>query len=469
MRKFKFLGLTLLVLAGFLLVFGCEGPTGPVGPEGPIGQDGPTGLDWNALKPGSANELVSKIRAGWNLGNTFDLGGSNLDDIENNMEASADVPVTTEANILTLKAAGFNAIRIPVSWSRAMPNAPGWTNGFTGDDYTIDPRWMARIKEVVDYVVNNDMYAILNSHHDTVLFCGLYDDPAVMTFPGWGPIQLGPSIEGAAVAMNKVWKQIAEYFKDYDNKLIFEDLNEPRMSVNNSAGDSSEEWSGGTPEQHRNLNYLHQVFVDTVRATGGNNVGRILMVPTHAASATDRAMAGLVLPTDVPENRGVNKIIVDIHAYAPYNFALNPNLGQYTAEWSVDGTGPDNGPRQIVETLNLAVKHFVSKGIPVVWGEMSVVNRYIDNNDKSKGFNDAAREAWTEYFFATAKKKGIPCFWWDNGHLLFQDSDATQFGVTAGEIGATINNNNEFNVLLNRHDNTFPFPFLVSAIQRATQ
>jgi endoglucanase len=464
MRKIKFLGLALIVLVGFALVFGCEGGT--------AGSMGPPGQDWNALKPGSANELVSKIRAGWNLGNTLDMAASYRNDPP---EESADIPPTTEANILKLKEAGINAIRIPVSWSSLMPNAPGFGNNFVGDDYTIDPRWMARVKEIVDYVVKNDMYAILNTHHDTGILCGLYDDPVIWSFgPGFS-FQLAVGVETSAVAMKKTWKQIAEYFKDYDNKLIFEDLNEPRMMFGKTFGGADDdengpqEWSGGTPEQHRNLNYLHQVFVDTVRATGGNNVSRILMVPTHAASATDKAMAGLVLPTDVPANRGVNKIIVDIHAYAPYNFALNPHLGEYTNEWSVNGTGPDNGPRQIVETLNLAVKHFVSKGIPVVWGEMSVINRYIDNNDKSRGFNDAAREAWTEYFFSEAKKKQIPCFWWDNGHLFFTENDAANFGVTAGTIGATIDDNNEFNALLNRHNNTFPFPFLIRAIQRATQ
>jgi endoglucanase len=466
MKKAAIFGLILALLAGIGLVLSCEGPTGPIGPAGPEGPD------WNAVKPGSANEIVSKMRAGWNLGNTFDLGGSDLDDIKNSMEASDDVPVTTEQNMLTLKNAGFNAIRIPVSWSRAIPDAPEWGNGWTlgPGGYTIDPRWLARIKEVVDYVVINDMYAIIDAHHDDGLFAGLYEDPPTFSF-GPTPIPFGVSIKQSAVAMRDIWKQIAEYFIDYDNKLIFEDLNEPKTAEYLTAPDGSnpQTWQGGTAEQRKNLNYLHQVFVDTVRATGGKNVDRILMFPTYAASATDIAMADFVLPTDVPENRGINKFIVDIHSYAPYNFALNPNLGEYTNEWSVDGTGPDDGPRQIIETLNLAVKYFVSRGIPVVWGEMSVINRYKDNDNKALGFNDKAREDWTEYFFAEAKKKGIPCFWWDNGHLLFTESDATNFGVTAGAIGATINGNNEFNVLLNRHDNTFPFPFLVEAIQRATK
>ncbi len=345
------------------------------------------------LPDGLAAEIVSNIKAGWNLGNTLDC--NDLDWLGNNptvsqLETAWGNPVTTKANIDALKNAGFNAIRIPVSWAKC-----------TDANYNIRADWMARVKEVVDYAVANDMYIFLNSHHDENLFKFRDQD-----------------VEESLKAFKKIWEQIAGAFKDYDEKLIFEGLNEPRTKG------SPAEWTGGTAEEHNNVNAYYQVFVDVVRASGGNNSKRVLMINPYGASAEAVAMNGLKIPDDVVENR----IIVSIHAYAPYDFALNKDSPVNT--WSKNNSA-DTKP--ITDPLNRAYNTFISKGIPVIMGEFGAMNKN----------NIATRAEWARYYVSYAKDKGIPCFWWDNGVV---SGDGEKFG------------------LLNRETNNFTFPAIVEAL-----
>ncbi|MDR0321509.1 MAG: glycoside hydrolase family 5 protein [Treponema sp.] len=309
----------------------------------------------------SATELVANIKIGWNLGNTLDASGS---------ETSWGNPVTTKANITAIKNAGFNAIRIPVTWSKA-----------TNSKYAIKDSWMARVVQVVNYAVDNDMYIILNTHHDEKIF----------KFTN-------ANTEKSLKAFEKIWKQIAGTFKNYDEKLIFEGLNEPRTK------DSSNEWSGGTVEEHNNLKRHYQIFVDTVRASGGNNDKRILMVNTYAASGEVAAINGLVIPNDIS---GSGKIIASIHSYAPFNFALNANpVGTKNSvdTWSKSESLDTSAIR---DPIDLVYNKFVANSIPVIIGEFGALSKN----------NDATRAEWAEYYVNYAMSKGIPCFWWDNGIL----------------------------------------------------
>jgi endoglucanase len=342
----------------------------------------------------SAAELVEKITVGWNLGNTLDT--TNLFWLNNpsvsQMETAWGNPVTTQPNIMAIKKAGFNAVRIPISWAKC-----------TDSEYNIRADWMARVKVVVDFVYDNNMVVILNSHHDEDIF-KLRDN----------------EMDETKKAFQRVWEQIAAVFKDYDEKLIFECLNEPRTIG------SPAEWNGGTNEERNNLNILGQFFVDIIRASGGINARRILMVPTYAASATASAMNALVVPND-PTNEK-NKIIVSIHAYEPYNFALNEQSP--VDNWSVSNTG-DTLP--IIERVSRAYDLFVSKGIPVIMGEFAALN---------KKDNTAARAAWAEYYVNYAKSKGARCFWWDDGGGF---------------------------KLLNRSSNTFYYPEIVDGLMKGIQ
>jgi len=331
----------------------------PQTPSAPLGPSAP-----QAFNDIPAAQLVAGIKVGWNLGNTFDAVpqlGSNP--TVSQLETGWGNPVTTKENITAIKNAGFNAIRIPVSWTKCADS-----------NYYIREDWMARVTEVVNYAVENDMYILLNTHHDENVFKFTNKEKTA-------------SIN----AFRKIWMQIAVNFQNYDEKLIFEGLNEPR-----SIG-SSDEWNGGNAAERANLNDHYQVFINTVRACGGNNDKRFLMINTYAASGLSTAMSGLNIPTDTAQD----KIIVSYHAYEPYNFALNEGSGSVKT-WGQSNSS-DTSP--IRSRINLAYNTFISRGIPVILGEFGAI-------DKD---NEAARAAWVEYYVETAAEKGIKCFWWDDG------------------------------------------------------
>ncbi|MDR0443157.1 MAG: glycoside hydrolase family 5 protein [Treponema sp.] len=287
----------------------------------------------------AAGRIVREMRVGWNLGNTLDAVGDwvNSSTPVNGLETMWVKEVTTRKTIDALKNAGFNSIRIPVSWSKCIDN-----NNIIRTD------WMNRVIEIVNYAVENDMYILLNSHHDEEIFKFMDKDMAA-----------------SLPKFIKIWEQIAEAFKDYDEKLVFEALNEPRTKK------SANEWQGGTKQERDNLNKYYQAFVDTVRATGGNNSKRILMINTYAASAEMAAINGLAIPSDTVEN----SIIVSVHSYSPYNFALNTNKA--FNKWS--GSGADKS--DITNGIDRAYKKFVENGIPVIIGEFGAMNK---NNEETR-------------------------------------------------------------------------------------
>ena len=328
-------------------------PTPPA-PQGPLTPKPFTDI--------TATKLVADIKVGWNLGNTLDAVkfGSNLPVSE--LETAWGNPVTTKENITAIKDAGFNAIRIPVSWTKC-----------TDSDYNIREDWMARVTEIVNYAVENDMYILLNTHHDGYVFK-----------------LIGKDLTASINAFRKIWGQIACNFQNYDEKLIFEGLNEPRTSG------SSDEWNGGTSGERANLNEYYNVFVKIVRSCGGNNNKRFLVINTYAASGLSTAMNGLKIPADTAQN----KIIASYHAYEPYDFALNEKSNVKT--WSKSSSA-DTSP--ITSRINQANNSFISNGIPVIIGEFGA----LDKN------NESARAAWVEFYVQSAAQKGIKCFWWDNG------------------------------------------------------
>jgi len=234
---------------------------------------------------------------------------------------------------------------------------------------------MARVHEIVGYAIANDMYIVLNTHHDETIFRFLdrYMEQSLQDF-------------------QRIWEQIAYAFRDYDHRLIFQGLNEPRTRG------SAAEWSGGTLEERANINLFNQVFVDTVRASGGNNAERVLMITTHAASSVLVAQRALEMPIDTVEDR----IIVTLHIYAPYEFALHRGSTRARDNWD-SSLARDTNP--IIEPLNLAYELFVSQGIPVVLTEFGALYRG----------NNPARAEWAEFFVSHATSLGIPVIWWDNG------------------------------------------------------
>ncbi len=329
----------------------------------------------------SAQELVADMKIGWNLGNTLDSTGG----IALGSERAWGNPTTTQEMIDEVLAQGFNVIRIPVTWEGHFGEGP---------DYVIHDVWLNRIQEVVDYAYNKGAYVILNMHHEEWHF---------------------PSEENKKAASEMItalWTQIAERFKDYDEHLIFEGLNEPRKKG------TVYEWNGGDEEGRAVVNHFMQVFVNAVRATGGNNAYRHLMVCGYAASSSTDALKSIELPDD-------DKLIVSVHAYTPYDFALNTaGTDEFTDTYDIDKLMTD------IQEI------FLDKGVPVIIGEFGAMNKE----------NEAERVEWATYYVSEAKKIGVPCIWWDNNAFA---GDGENFG------------------LFDRRKMSWPYPNLLKALQDA--
>jgi len=319
----------------------------------------------------TAAQLVANIGIGWNLGNTFDAHTSSapwppttnqsVEALERLWMGHWSNYTTTEANIAAIKNAGFNTIRIPVTWYKVV-NA----------DYVIREDWLARVAQVINLAEANGMYVIINTHHDERIF--------KLTKNG---------VHESLRAFGIIWSQIAHQFRNYNDRLIFEALNEPRTI---GAG---HEWIGN-PTEYAYLNKHYELFVNIVRESGGNNDRRILMLNTYAASASQQAMNGLKIPSDPG---GSNRIIVSIHAYEPFDYA-HGDLS-VSPPPNVDWT-----PGAINGVMTRANSTFISKGYPVIIGEFGARQERHDTV--------RARE-WAAYYVGEAKKRGIKCIWWDDG------------------------------------------------------
>ncbi len=327
----------LLVVPILLALAGCDSdplrrePLEPVTPQDPtvVPPVTPTEPD----KPAEWEDAATAVRnmgAGWNLGNSLDANSGDLDNMW--IEAYSDrkpatyetawgQPVTTRALFHMFKEAGFNAIRIPVTWYPHMGKVTvttyhadegewrGRWDPSTWTGYDIDPAWMARVKEVVDYVIDEGMYCILNVHHDTgaASTAWLVADEA--------------GYKAAEARYQALWQQIADTFKDYGEKLLFESYNEML--------DPYDSWcfaSFATPARYdaavaasayQGINSYAKLFVETVRASGGNNATRNLVVNTYGACSGDGTwnnhlkdpLSSLVLPEEP------GHIAVEVHSY----------------------------------------------------------------------------------------------------------------------------------------------------------
>ena len=307
----------------------------------------------------SVTELAAEMKTGWNLGNTLDA---------NDGETSWGNPLTTHAMIDAVAAAGFDLIRIPVTWEKHFDNET---------DYKINAEWMARVTEIVNYAVDNDMYVIINCHHETNWIKPTMDE-----------------VEGVLPKFTAMWTQIAENFKDYGDKLLFEGLNEPRVIG------GPNEWNGGTEDNRQALNVLNKAFVDTVRATGGNNSTRALLITTVAAAVAESTMSALEIPDDP-------NIMISLHAYTPYDFTYPDGKDLFYYDDSVGDS--------IDWVFNSIDSHFTSKNIPVIITEYGSVNKIIDYATiPNPRYEENVK--WVTRYLERAKQSGIPCIWWDNGY-----------------------------------------------------
>lgn len=313
----------------------------------------------------TAFEITEEMQLGWNLGNTLDSYMSKNNEPLASCGLEAETcwgnPKTTQEMIAAVKAKGFNTIRVPVTWFQHVD---------VNNGYKIDEAWMARVKEIVDYCYNSDMYVILNLHHE---------EPYV------NRSTLGADYEELTGFVSSLWKQIAETFKDYDQRLVFEIMNEPR------AKGTDHEWWGPTKEETDTINKINADALEVIRGTGDdNNDTRLVMMPGYCASSDTSMMSKIVVPDD-------DFVAVSVHAYSPYNFAMNAEIedhSTFTSAYAAELTSILDGIR----------KTFGDKDIPVVLGEFSTSNFG----------NTEARVEWAEAYISQTKEMGIPCVLWDN-------------------------------------------------------
>ena len=345
-----------------------------------------------------ATEAVKNMKVGWNLGNTLDAHSGSTgnmwiekwtDRSPSAYETAWGQPVTTLELIRMFKDAGFNAIRVPVTWYPHMglvTNDLKWDKQQNPLGDIVDSVWMKRVHEIVDYVISAGMYCIINVHHDT-------GDSDVAWIVADRDIY-----NSSKDRFIQLWTQIAEEFKDYDEHLLFEGYNEI-LDLLGSWNYASSKASGGydrniASSAYDAVNGYAQSFVDAVRATGGNNLSRNLIVTNYAAykgAGTDHfkdSFNSLVIPKDTVEGH----IMLEVHSYI---LEMN-SLSACKSE--------------AVDILDYLYKSYVKNNIPVVVGEWGTLNS--SGNDYSDSGRYANYKKYCKYFVEQAKKKDIATLYW---------------------------------------------------------
>ncbi|MBN2200697.1 cellulase family glycosylhydrolase [bacterium] len=342
----------------------------------------------------AAQEIASQMTMGWNTGNSLEPPGG---------ETSWGNPKIDQELIDAVAEAGFNVIRIPVAWdSHADPNT-----------HQITPSWLARVQEVVDYCFENNLWVILNCHWDG----------------GWLENNVNASSqESVNEKQESYWTQIAEWFIDYDEHLLFAGANEP--NVDNAA-------------QMTVLMTYHQTFVDAVRATGGNNASRVLVIQGPSTDIDKTVNLMSAWPADVIENR----LMAEVHYYTPWQFCgmtQDETWGKMAWFWGKDyhsAAHPDRnatyGEESAVDLNFRKMKtKFVDKGIPVILGEYGVVKRLSLTGD-DLALHIASREHYYRTVTGSMVRHGLVPVYWDAGYIgnntmtLFNRNDGSVYDQAA--------------------------------------
>lgn len=356
--------------------------TNPIAPDA-------TGMSSTAV------QLAANINLGWNIGNSLEATGG---------ETAWGNPETSKALIDLIKQNGFNAVRIPCSWNQNMENST------TAE---IKASWLNRVKEVIQYCIDNDMYVLINIHWDG----------------GWLENNVTEDKQEENNDKQKAfWQQIATHLRDFDEHLLFAGTNEPNVE---------------DATQMAVLNSYHQTFIDAVRATGGKNAYRTLVVqgPSTDIEKTNNLM------TTLPTDSATDRMMVEVHYYTPYQFCLMEedagwgNMFYYwgngyhsttdttrNATWGEESDVDDNFAKMKVQ--------FVDKGIPVILGEYAVSRRTSLSGDHLE-LHLASRAYYLKYITKQAKANGLIPFYWDagglgnNGSGIFNRDDKTIFDQQA--------------------------------------
>ena len=376
-------------LSGFLAlaVVSCGGGGSGGGSPAPSPTPTPVPTPTPAPVPTLAAVTTAELGTGWNLGNALDAVNGTGIPHGSSQETFWGNAAVNQQLLDAVAAAGFKSVRIPVTWYQ-----------YADATDTIAPFWLNRVKAVVDMARGAGLYVIINLHHEN-----------------WQT----PTLANQAAAnakMTKFWTQIATHFKDYDNRLLFAGTNEVLFP-----GD----YSAPKAEYCTVQTGFNQAFVDAVRATGGNNASRMLVVQgfnTNIDHTIDNC--GAKVPTDPATGR----LMMEMHYYSPFNFALNDKSAIW--QWGASATDPAatetwaNEAYVDAQMQRLKVT-YADKGIPVIIGEYGAIAK--TEFDPAMTY----RNLWLRHFSDSARRHGIAPFYWDNGY-----PDNHQFGLFNRSTGA---------------------------------
>ncbi len=327
-----------------------------------------------------AMQFVEDMGIGINLGNTFEACGDWIaqwgDGTVHSYETAWGSPIITEKIIKGYKDSGFNTLRVPVSWSNMM-----------GDDYTISSEYANAVKQVVDWAMAQDMYVIVNLH---------YDNGWLENFP--------TQKEECMYRYKRIWQQVSDVFKDYDERLVFEGQNE-------ELGWSSvwNQWGGtkGKAKSYALVNEINQTFVDVVRASGGKNKARYLLIPGYNTGIETTVDKLYKVPKDKEKH-----VIISVHYYSPATFAIltdDASWGKNQRTW-----GTDSDINELKKSMDMLKKRFLDNGIPVIIGEYGCPMENKDINSVRKYLSKVCEEAYSMGM--------CPVLWSTPGHIYDREA-----------------------------------------------
>ena len=335
-------------------------------------------LQAESLQGQTAQDFVEQLGIGWNLGNSFDPVDCTwlADDMDLEYETAWGNPKVTKELIRYIRSEGFTTIRVPVTWKNHVGAAP---------DYAIRGEWFDRVQQVVDWCLEEDMYVILNMHHESAWLTNASKD-----------------YDQTMIQYRAIWTQIATRFQDYDEHLLFESMNEIGFD---DLGDTE-----GCALQNR----INAEFTELIRNSGGHNPERYLLLAGYWTDI-DKSCEGTILPED-------DRVILSVHYYAPAAFAIADRSSSwgYQETW---GTEDDfaylDGQMQKLKT------HFTDQGIPVIVGEFAA-------NHTDKDTESVVR--YTSSVMEYALRYHLCPIWWDNG----QEIDRANFNYRVNGMQSAI-------------------------------
>ncbi|HZX28392.1 MAG TPA: glycoside hydrolase family 5 protein [Telluria sp.] len=334
------------------------------------------GVRVGVMRDMTSLQLAGQMGPGWNLGNTLEALGGNryVWGSTNFAETAWGNPKANQALFDAVKAAGFRSVRIPVAWSE-----------YADADNNISPQWMARVSEVVNYAHHAGLYAIINIHWDG----------------GW--MQPTYARQDAVNArLTRFWTQIATNFRNFDDSLLFAGTNEVMVEGN---------YNPPTAEYCAVQNSFNQTFVNAVRATGGNNARRHLVVQAFNTNIDNAVNCNATLPSDPAASR----LMMEVHYYDPFDFSQDANSGVWTWGGAANPSGWANEPYVEAQFQKMR-SAFIDRGVPVILGEYAAIAR---TEFDPTGAN---RSHWDQYITHAALSDGLVPMYWDNGYAANHQS-----------------------------------------------